>query len=217
MGWLFYSDRRVSTYADEKAEIARICTFETDTRCTKLLKCCKVGSTWYAAVCTTPHDGKPIANASHVLDADGSFVFGVVFLTKYDDGCWGYKDIEETGGPAESKAPLHLINILSELAEEDSHAHDWRKRCRDWANIPTYKEGDIIKLARVVNLTDGSSCETVEATHYLRRGRKMRCYRPVGSQTLVRLSKGCLSGSVLVKTTAEKASPVLAEFYNGGR
>ena len=30
MGWLFYTDRRVQTYADEKAEITRLCTFETD-------------------------------------------------------------------------------------------------------------------------------------------------------------------------------------------
>lgn len=38
MGWLFYTDRRVKTYAEEKAEIARLCTFETDTRKTLLLK-----------------------------------------------------------------------------------------------------------------------------------------------------------------------------------
>ena len=32
MGWLFYTDRRVQTYADEKAEITRLCSFESDTR-----------------------------------------------------------------------------------------------------------------------------------------------------------------------------------------
>lgn len=49
MGWLFYTDQRVQTYADEKAVIARLCTFETDTRRTTLVKASKVGSTWYAA------------------------------------------------------------------------------------------------------------------------------------------------------------------------
>mgnify|MGYP001437243163 CR=1 FL=1 len=38
MGWLFYTDRRVQTYADEKAEITRLCTFEGDTRKTYLVK-----------------------------------------------------------------------------------------------------------------------------------------------------------------------------------
>ena len=36
MGWLFYTDGRVQTYTDEKAEIARLCTFEGDTRKTEL-------------------------------------------------------------------------------------------------------------------------------------------------------------------------------------
>ena len=53
MGWLFYTDGRVQTYADEKAEIARLCTFESDTRKTELVKAGKVGSTWYAATHTS--------------------------------------------------------------------------------------------------------------------------------------------------------------------
>jgi len=60
VGWLFYTDRRVKTYADEKAEIARLCTFETETRRTELLKACKVGSTWYAAARVTSLDGSPV-------------------------------------------------------------------------------------------------------------------------------------------------------------
>lgn len=63
MGWLFYTDRRVRTHADEKAEIARLCSFETETRKTVLLKACKVGSTWYAAAKITTLDGAPVAAA----------------------------------------------------------------------------------------------------------------------------------------------------------
>ena len=64
--WLFYTDglallRRVQTYADEKAEIARLCTFEGDTRKTELVKACKVGSTWYAAARVTTVSTAPLS------------------------------------------------------------------------------------------------------------------------------------------------------------
>lgn len=171
MGWLFYTDRRVETYADEKAEMVRLCTFESDTRKTELVKACKVGSTWYAAARVISLDGTPVEDATYVTDADGSITFGAVFLTRFDDGCWGYKDMEESAGPNESRAPLGLIELLSDLKDAASYAHAWRQRCRDWAAIPDYAEGDKIKLAAPVTLTDGSTCQIVTATHY-RRGRK---------------------------------------------
>lgn len=123
MGWLFYTDRRVRTYADEKAEIERLCTFETDTRKTVLIKASKVGSTWYAAAKVTMRDGTPVEDATYMTDADGSITFGAVFLTRYDDGCWGYKDMEESAGPVESRAPLSLLDLLSDLKVPDSDAH----------------------------------------------------------------------------------------------
>ena len=79
MGWLFYTDRRIKSYADEKAEISRLCTFDSDTRKTELVKSCKVGSTWYAAAKVTNLDGTPVEDATYVTDADGSITFGVVF------------------------------------------------------------------------------------------------------------------------------------------
>ena len=124
MGWLFYTDGRVQTYADEKAEIARLCTFEGERRKTELVKACKVGSTWYAAARVTSIDGSPVEDTTYVTDADGSITFGAVFLTRYDDGCWGYKDMEESAGPNESRAPLGLIELLSDLKDPDSYAQD---------------------------------------------------------------------------------------------
>jgi len=170
MGWLFYTDRRVQTYADEKAEIVRLCTFEGERRKTELVKACKVGSTWYAA-----------ARVTNI------------------DGCWGYKDMEESAGPNESRAPLGLIKLLSNLKDSDSYAHAWRQRCRDWAAIPDYEEGDKIKLATPVTLTDGSTCLIITATHY----------------RLVRLSKATLAGSELLSSAKGAASPVLAEYLAG--
>ena len=217
MGWLFYTDRRVQTYADEKAEIARLCTFESDMRKTVLVKACKVGSTWYAAAKVTNVDGTPVEDATYVTDADGSITFGAVFLTRYDDGCWGYKDMEENAGPVESRAPLSLLALLSELKDPDSYAHAWRQRCRDWASIPDYQEGDRIRLAAPVALSDGSTCQIVTATHYRRGRQKRRCYRIEETGGLVRLSKATFAGSELLCSAKGAASPVLAEFFNGQR
>ena len=215
MGWLFYTDGRVQTYADEKAEIARLCTFKSDTRKTELVKACKVGSTWYAAAKVTSIDGSPVKDTTYVTDADGSITFGAVFLTRYDDGCWGYKDMEESAGPVESRAPLSLLALLSELNNPESYAHAWRQRCRDWASIPDYQEGDRIKLAAPVTLTDGSTCQIVTVTHYSRGRQKRRCYRIEETGGLVRLSKASLAGSELLNSTKGATSPVLAEFLAG--
>ncbi|MEY8828796.1 hypothetical protein AB9K34_10330 [Sedimentitalea sp. XS_ASV28] len=215
MGWLFYTDRRVKTYADEKAEVTRLCTFETDSRKTVLVKASKVGSTWYAAARVTSLDGSPVEDATYVTDEDGSITFGAVFLTRYDDGCWGYKDMEESAGPVESRAPPGLLGLLSELKDPDSYAHAWRQRCRDWAAIPDYQEGDRIRLAAPMTLTDGSTCQIVTATHYRRGRQKRRCYRIEETAGLVRLSKDTLAGSELVSSAKGGSSPVLAEFLAG--
>ncbi|MCO6385360.1 hypothetical protein [Oceanicola sp. 502str15] len=217
MGWLFYTDRCVTCTTDERAEIARLCTFETETRRTVLLKASKVGSTWYAAVNVSTLDGTPIDDASYVTDPDGSITFGVVVLTRYDEGSWGYKDMEESAGPVESRAPLSLLNLLSELKDPESYAHAWRQRCRDWAAIPDYEEGDRIRLVAPVTLSEGSTCQVVTATHYRRRGQKRRCYRIEETGGLVRISKATLAGSALLGSAKEAASPVLAEFFNWQR
>jgi len=215
MGWLFYTDRRVKSYADEKAEIMRLCTFYSDVRRTELLKTCKVGSTWYAAVKVTNLDGTPVEDRTYTPDDDGSITFAAVFLTRYDDGCWGYKDMEESAGPVESRAPLSILNLLSKIKDPDSYSHAWRQRCREWASIPDYEEGDKIKLAAPVTLTDGSTCQIVTATHYRRGRQKRRCYRIEETGGLVRLSKASLAGSELLSAAKGAASPVLAEYLAG--
>ncbi len=215
MGWLFYMDRRVQTYADEKAEITRLCTFETDMRRTTLVKASKVGSTWYAAAKVESLDPAPLEDRTYVTDNDEAFIFGAVFLTRYDDGCWGYKDMAESAGPCASRAPLSILNLLSELKDADSYAHAWRQRCRDWAAIPDYAEGDKIKLASLVTLSDGSTCQIVTATHYRRGSQKWRCYRIEETGCLVRFSKASLAGSTLISREIVDGSAVLAEFFAG--
>jgi len=215
VGWLFYTDRRVKTYANEKAEITRLCTFETDTRRTTLVNASKVGSTWYAAAKVESLDGTSLEDRTYMTDQDGSFTFGAVFLTRMDDGCWGYKDMEESAGPCESRAPLSILNLLSELKDPDCYAHAWRQRSRDWAAIPDYAEGDKIKLVAPVTLSDGSICQIVTATHYKRGRQRRRCYRIEETGGLVRLSKASLAGSELISREIAEGSAVLAEFFAG--
>jgi len=109
MGWLFYTDRRVQSYADEKAEITRLCTFETDTRRTTLVKASKVGSTWYAAAKVESLDGTSLEDRQ------------IVTATHYRRGrqkrrCYR---IEETGSLVRlSKASLARSELISrEIAE----------------------------------------------------------------------------------------------------
>lgn len=215
MGWTYYTDRRVKSYADERAEIERLCTFTNDLRQSKMIKASKVGSTWYAAVRLTGSAAAPIEDRTYVNETDGSIIFAAVFLTGYDDGCWGYKDMEESMGPVHSQAPLSLLALLSEIKDPDSYAHAWRQRCRDWAAIPDYEEGDQIKLAHPVELTDGSKCQVVTATHYMRGGKRRRCYKIAETGGLTRLSKGTLAGSELISSGKAEQSPVLAEFFAG--
>ena len=123
--------------------------------------------------------------------------------------------MEESAGPNESRAPLGLIELLSDLKDPDSYAQDWHQRCRDWASIPDYDEGDKIRLATPVTLTDGSTCQIVTATHYRRGRQKRRCYRIEETGGLVRLSKATLAGSELLSSVKGATSPVLAEYLAG--
>ncbi len=114
-----------------------------------------------------------------------------------------------------SQAPLNILKHLSNLKDPESYAHAWRQRCREWAEIPTYEEGDTIRLASPVKLTDGSECQLVTATHYMRSGKRRRCYRIAETGGLTRLSKGTLAGSTLVSSGKAAGSAVLAEFFAG--
>jgi phosphoribosyl 1,2-cyclic phosphodiesterase len=121
----------------------------------------------------------------------------------------------ESAGPTQSRAPLGILALLSDLKDPESYAHAWRQRCRDWAAIPDYEEGDKIKLASPVTLTDGSACQIVTLTHYRRGRQKRRCYRIDETGGLARLSKATLAGSKLLSSAKGAASPVLAEFLAG--
>lgn len=110
---------------------------------------------------------------------------------------------------------MSILNLLSELKDPDSYAHAWRQRCRGWAAIPDYAEGDKIKLVAPMTLSDGSTCQIVTATHYRRGRQNRRCYRIEKTGGLVRLSKASLAGSTLISSEIAEGSAVLAEFFAG--
>lgn len=82
----------------------------------KVLKCAMVNGVYYAAYSPTK---------------DPSRVIGIVCLTRLSDGEFGYKDMEESMGPFESKCPMSIIEMLTPT--DSKYANEWRERCRAYA------------------------------------------------------------------------------------
>ena len=206
MGWtVYYRQNSPRTYAAEKAEILNLFSV-TDAAAAKgismdVLQASKVDSTWYVAVKVT---GRGDSAAPYVTDADGTYVAAAVILTSRKNGEWGYKDMTETMGPRESKAPATLLAKLSPLRDGDGNgafARRWRADCEEYANRVKPKHGDRIKLAEPVTFPrlKGQSVKVteVECTYYMRRGKKLTCYRhpDVG---LLRLRPDHLRGATII-------------------
>ena len=213
MGWMFYTDpAKVAGYAGEKDEITRLTTHVTETCQYRPLQISKVGSTWYAAVERRPRDGKSCDQTTYQTAADGSYVFAVVVLVRYHDHCFGYKDMDETMGPNEARAPITLIRKLSPIVDPESYAHAWRHRCTEFANIPTYAAGDIIDLGTPIKLTDGSEITTVKKKSYFDKGKNRTAYVDTATGQTWRLKREHLAGSTLRERDIHAATDVLAEF-----
>lgn len=132
MGWSFtYGSPQPSI----KAEIDKLHTWESDGVKVEVIKSTMVGSTYYAAVRRTHADGKTDTTAS-------------VCLTKRINNKsfheWGYKGMDETMGPSESRCPVSILKLLDPPPNEFSR--QWRERCREYAAQPKreYKAGTLI-------------------------------------------------------------------------
>ena len=112
--------------ASRRKEIDRMLTWEQKDEAGnvlathRVLKSAMVGSVYYAAV-TTEKPGKDME------------VWAAVFLTcgrvKHDGCIWGYKDMDETMGPCESKCPASILSLLTPT--DSKWANEWRERCRE--------------------------------------------------------------------------------------
>lgn len=213
MGWLFYTDpSRVRRYAGEKAEITRLTSHETEQASYTPLQLSKVGSTWYAAIHCAPNPGNVLGADTYVTDPDGSFTFAAIFHIRYDRGCFGYKDMDETAGPNEARAPITLLDRLSPLVDPSGYAADWRQRCRDWAEIPRYHDGDVIALGRPIPLTDGTVIQAVRKESYRHRGKTHAVYVDVETGAHWRLKRAHFAGSRLKTSALSAGTGILAEF-----
>lgn len=134
MGWthcfaspyaVWKNGRQTMPPASRQKEIDKMLTWDSTDKdgnilsTNKVLKSAMVGSVYYAAVQTD----KPGRESS---------VWAAVFLTcgmvKHDGCIWGYKDMDETVGPCESKCPASILALLTPT--DSQWANEWRERCR---------------------------------------------------------------------------------------
>ena len=117
---------------------------------TEVLKSAMVGTTYYAAVKTTYRDGK-------------STVWAAIFLTKTGCGTYGnfgYKDMDETCGPAECQCPKGILNLLTETdstyakegRERSLKYHEWKKERKTLESLPA---GSRIRFINQYELRSG--------------------------------------------------------------
>lgn len=156
MGWLIYNHTPDSI----RDEIARLCTWESEAGRGYPVHISQKGTVWYAAVRNEITGGSKDAPGDFERDATGGYTFAAVFLTRRENGGWGYKDMDETMGPNEAQAPLKLIDLLSPTTSQ--WAQDWRQKCRDNAALASrsLKAGDVIRLEQPLRFTDGSERQT---------------------------------------------------------
>ena len=162
MGWLFYNSNHYKPNGDvdRKKEMDS----NTDEKYT-VLKSTMIGTTYYAAI-------------KYNLSEE---VFGYVALTSSDKkrgNNFGYKGMDETCGPNESKCPISIINLLTPTDSE--WANSWRDRCREYhfqkksptafANLPIGTK--IIWTIPHEHFSRGKKGERIELEKY--KGAKQR-------------------------------------------
>lgn len=134
MGWIHSFSSSYSVWkngketmppASRQKEIDRMLTWESKDKegnilsTHRVLKSSMVGSVYYAAV-TTEKPGQETKV--------GAAVFLTCGRTKHDNTIWGYKDMDETMGPCESKCPASILALLTPT--DSKWANEWRERCR---------------------------------------------------------------------------------------
>ena len=150
MGWL--SMRDTGRFANARAYLDDQFTYARDDHRLTVLKSSMVGSTYYAA--------------AERGEAEGArSVFAIVCLTftrpnARDGYTFGYKDMTEHMGPAESDCPASILDLLTPI--EGEWPNNWRDRCR--ANIakrrllnskPTPRPGQTIVFDEPMRFNDG--------------------------------------------------------------
>ncbi len=183
MGWTFMRSRG----KDRITIIRELLDYDTDTYTQEIIDHAAVGTTVYLLVKRTPK-GTWEPNSTYINDTDGSFRWIAVFLTRYArDACdFGYKDMEESMGPNESRCPLRLITRASSLrnadpAVEGHYAARWRARCQNFRDQQTRKakleNGTVLRFASPITFADGYQGDVFTVAITQRRGRNFTYFR----------------------------------------
>jgi hypothetical protein len=184
MGWTFIPSRGRDPMEIIRGQIDCDDAAFTD----KILDHAVVGTTVYLLVSCTPKTAwEP--NTIYVNDADGSFRWIAVFLTRkardaYD---FGYKPLDECMGPVEASCPRRLIAAASPLrnpdpAVEGNYAARWRQKCLGGINAKATRKAELVPgatvhLSRALDFTDGYSGDRFVVEIVKRRGRNHTYFR----------------------------------------
>lgn len=113
--WKYASAYKENGKVDQKAECDKLFTKEFT-----VLKSCMKGNVYYAAVKKTAEDGTKIVFAAVILTS----------LRNISGMNFGYKEMEESMGPVETKCPTSILNLLTKTKSE--FALSWREQCRNY-------------------------------------------------------------------------------------
>ena len=139
MGWTYRAREAGQSVADLFDEL---CTFESSGYRSKLLDCATVSlNTAYAAVerTTVATGEREVYALVCQLDLRGDPD------ERYN---FGYKGVEETGGPCEDECPERILKLLTPT--ENPTANRWRERC--WERVRRRKERPALKTGKYLVL-----------------------------------------------------------------
>lgn len=177
MGWLFMTDLRGHAGPREYLD-AQFTYQHGESRC-RVLRSGLVAMRTYYAAAEIEGPGRPKA------------VVGLVCLVRYNprdrEGyIFGYKDMDETMGPVESRCPGAILDLLTPTENEQALA--WRARCRQAllgrASKPKLRHGQTVVFAEPLTFVDGAQYERLTVIISPRRPRAVR-FAPVG-ETIAR-------------------------------
>lgn len=130
-----------------------------DGRTGRVIRCAATWTTAYLAyeIKTPAKDGQPekrevialVCLIHHVPRARDGFTFG-------------YKDMDETMGPCESKCPKTILEMLTPT--DSQWAKEWRERCWNRINKRSkikVKEGDTLRFKNGIKFVDGYETDTL--------------------------------------------------------
>jgi hypothetical protein len=185
MGWTYTCE---TVGRDKKAWLDKRYTRASPNITSTVLKSAMVGTTYYAAV-RVEETGNP------------AFVYGLIVLTDAkrkasDNYTFGWKDMDETMGPYECKAPAAVLDLLTPTTNKN--ALRWRTDCR--LNLATGVRqrrerkskpapGDRIRFREPLQFSDGMSLQDFDVTVIKRRSKNLTVYRSVRTGGLYRIEK----------------------------